>query len=317
MLKLSPINKTHLDEIVQLITGRYGEMLLTCLLLPDRFTKPDVVRPMLETIITSAPGVAAYKNRKLAGFMTGWLINEFRGQPAVFCPEWANATSLEDSRSVYEAMYEYSSRIWLDEGYRVHYISQYPDRPNILNAWFWLGFGLCAADGVRDLQPLNKSPSIKIKRAQIDDLSEVIVMVNALSQHIAESPTYLYSDEQFIEKELVTLLSDPAEAFWLAYLDSKVVGYLKHGPASDNASQIIVDPGTTSIRGCYTVPEARNKGVAASLLDHALAYSKSSGYSRCCVDWEPMNVIATRFWTRYFQIVSLSMVRHIDPRFSQ
>jgi GNAT superfamily N-acetyltransferase len=211
-------------------------------------------------------------------------------------------------------MYAYASRIWLDQGYAMHIISQYTDRSDILNAWFWLGFGLCAADGVRDLQSLNLSSSIRITRAKIDDIGEVMVLVNALSQHIAESPTYLYQDEQLIETELVTLLSDPAEAFWLAYLDSKVVGYLKHGPASDSASQIIVDPGTSSIRGCYTIPEARGRGVATSLLDHALAYSKAGGYSRCCVDWEPMNVLATRFWTRYFQTVSLSMVRHIDRR---
>jgi hypothetical protein len=53
-----------------------------------------------------------------------------------------------------------------------------------------------------------------------------------------------------------------------------------------------------------------------ALLNQVLSWAHGEGYERCAVDWEPMNVLATRFWTRHFQPVSYALVRHIDERFA-
>jgi hypothetical protein len=49
-------------------------------------------------------------------------------------------------------------------------------------------------------------------------------------------------------------------------------------------------------------------------LNRSLEWARSEGYERCAVDFEPMNVLAARFWLRYFSPVCYSLVRHVDER---
>jgi GNAT superfamily N-acetyltransferase len=89
------------------------------------------------------------------------------------------------------------------------------------------------------------------------------------------------------------------------------------GPANPKASTLISDAGTTSIVSAYTQTSARGRGVATALLNQVLAWGRVEGYERCAVDWEPMNVLATRFWTRHFQPVSYALIRHVDERLTR
>ncbi len=63
-----------------------------------------------------------------------------------------------------------------------------------------------------------------------------------------------------------------------------------------------------------TKEKARNAGVATAVLDHALKSARESGYERCAVSFEPMNLLGTRFWLKYFKPVCFSVVRYIDER---
>lgn len=110
------------------------------------------------------------------------------------------------------------------------------------------------------------------------------------------------------------MLADPDHAVWLALRNGNPLAFLLNGPASDDASTIIYDEGTTSITGAYTVPEARGTGIATALLNHALAWARKTGYERCAVDFETTNPPARRFWMRHFTPVIYSLGRHIDRR---
>jgi GNAT superfamily N-acetyltransferase len=109
-------------------------------------------------------------------------------------------------------------------------------------------------------------------------------------------------------------VGDPANALWLAFEGEEAVGCLKTGPASEDACAIIRDEGTTSIVGAFTREHARGRGIAAALLDRALEWARFEGYVRCAVDFEPMNVLAARFWLRHFQPVCYALVRKVDER---
>jgi GNAT superfamily N-acetyltransferase len=89
---------------------------------------------------------------------------------------------------------------------------------------------------------------------------------------------------------------------------------MRFGPASMNACAVIVDQGTTSITAAYTHPALRGRGVGAALLARGLAWARESGYTRCCVDFEPMNTPAARFWLAHFRLICLSHLRLIDAR---
>ena len=49
----------------------------------------------------------------LVGFLLGLEIPDFNGQRAAYSPEWANAALLDESFSIYEALYSAWSAAWV------------------------------------------------------------------------------------------------------------------------------------------------------------------------------------------------------------
>jgi GNAT superfamily N-acetyltransferase len=78
------------------------------------------------------------------------------------------------------------------------------------------------------------------------------------------------------------------KAAWLAYRDGEAVAYLGLGPASDDASTIICDEGTTSVSGVFTREDVRGEGIGTALLDRGLRWARERGFERCAVDFEPV-----------------------------
>jgi len=103
----------------------------------------------------------------------------------------------------------------------------------------------------------------------------------------------------------------------LAYWKDEPVALMRLGPADDDVCTIIVDEKTTSIYAAFAKEEIRRNGIATALLDRALKFAKASGYERCAVSFEPMNLLGTRLWLRYFKPVCFSVVRYIDDRVVQ
>lgn len=315
MLHLQSISAEHTSDIVDLIATRYREVLTSIPLLPNRYTQKDVITGLLNSILDSAPGVVAYDGKRIVGFLCAWALPSFRGRPAVFSPEWGNATIADNSRTVYQAMYEYVAEKWVAAGYGTHLISQYADRSDDSVMWQWLGFGMCAVDGVRALTPLDVPAYWDIKLATQEHIQPVYLLNQQLEKHLYASPTFLYGDEPATMDDVVSWINDTNQAVWLGIKDGKVIGFFRQGPASEQASTIIEDPGTTSIMGAYTVPEHRGQGLAAALLNRTIQWGLQEHYLRCCVDFEPMNVLAARFWTRHFTLSSYVLARFIDIRY--
>jgi len=133
----------------------------------------------------------------------------------------------------------------------------------------------------------------------------------ALFRHIAGPPIYLIDDEWPTRAEYDAWLHDPQVAVWIAEPAGEAIGFLTIGPAVQDACTIIRDEGTASVIAAFTVEEVRGKGVATGLLNRALGWAKDQGYERCAVDFEPMNPQARRFWTRHFDCVAYTVVRHM------
>jgi GNAT superfamily N-acetyltransferase len=224
---------------------------------------------------------------------------------------------MDDSRRIYEALYTGLSAQWVAAGYCTHLLSIMANDENGIEGWRWLGFGLLAADGVRDPSPVpGGAAGVDLRRAGPDDIRQVTALLDALRRHMAAAPTFLHQGDSNGSEEDEKWLADPACAIWLAYEGTETVACMGQGPANPKASELISDKGTTSIVGAYTRRSARGQGIATALLNHVLSWGRGEGYERCAVDWEPMNVPATRFWTRHFQPVSYALVRHIDERFA-
>ncbi|NTU82747.1 MAG: GNAT family N-acetyltransferase [Chloroflexales bacterium] len=312
-LEILPLNGGFLSDAAALVCGRYAALRRATPQLPPRYERPAELLPRLRDMARRAPGAVAMRDGRLVGFLAAYLLDSFRGHPGVFSPEWANGAEPSLSRPVYEALYAHMARQWAAAGYSLHGLSLFTDDMAASEAWRWLGFGLGAADGVRDLRPIGASTlGLAIRRAGPADLDQLDQLDEGLHRHLVAAPVFLPLGQPAGHDELAADLADPAYAFWTAWDGDRAVAFIKFGPASENACAVIHDSGTTSITGAFTRPEARGQGVAAALLDRGLAWAREAGYARCAVDFEPMNTPAARFWTAHFRLVCLSHLRYID-----
>jgi GNAT superfamily N-acetyltransferase len=318
-LEILPLAEKHLEDAAGLVCARYRALRGTLPLMPARFENLDAILPRLCDLAGQAPGAAAIQGSNLAGFLVAYQFPDFRGKRSTYSPEWANGTLLAGSRRIYETLYTGLAAQWVDAGYNTHLLSTMASDQDGIEVWRWLGFGLLATDGVRNLEPVpaevpGRAASVDLRRAGPDDTQQVTALIEALRQHMAASPTFLHQEDSVGTEENAEYLADPAHALWLAYQGAEAVACMGQGPANPRASDLISDRGTTSIISAYTRENARGAGIATALLNQVLAWAREEGYERCAVDWEPMNVLATRFWTRYFHPVSYAMIRHIDER---
>jgi GNAT superfamily N-acetyltransferase len=313
-LDIVPLQAEHLEDAAELVSRRYRALREAVPAMPPRYEDPQAVLPMLHQLAGSVPGVAALRGGQLLGFLSGYLLPLFRGQPAAYSPEWANGAEGTDARRIYEAMYTSLAARWVAEGYLTHVIGTLAHDSELLEMWHWLGFGMLAADAARDLVPsAGATTEAKIRRAGSRDADVCTTLERALQRYLASSPIYLVTEEDD-GSSLARWLTDPAHALWLAYQDGEAVAYLRIEPANEDACTLIQDPGTASVTGAYTMPHARGAGIGSALLGRALAWARAEGYVRCAVDFEPMNVLAARFWLHHFQPVCYALSRQVDAR---
>jgi len=314
-LEIVPLEDKHIEEAAVLVSARYRALREDVPLLPSRYEDAGTILPLVRDLAGQASGVAAIRGGRLAGFLLGFVIPEFQGKRSVFSPEWANGADLEDSRRIYQEMYAHLSARWVADGCFTHLVSLLADDRDAIDGWEWLGFGFIAADAVRDLEPVHGPVAdVDVRRAGLEDVEQAMALDEALQQHMAAAPTFFPHDEEHDRGFHEEWLGNPAHALWLAYHGPEAVACMGLGPASTDACTVIRDEETTSIVSAFTSERVRGRGIATALLNRSLDWARSEGYERCAVDFEPMNVLAARFWMRYFQPVCYSLVRYVDER---
>jgi len=315
MLETIPLGEEHLEDAALLVSNRYKRLCEQEPHLPQSYAEVSKLLPLLQKIWSaSGVGVAVLRGGRLVGFLTGWQMPSFRGKRSTYSPEWANAADLEDSARIYEEMYSDLATAWVADKYVAHYISLFPNDVDALRAWHWLGFGMISVDALRGLGSIQENDAnVKIRRAEVQDIEQVLELHEDLRQYAKGTPVFLLAekrDRSYYEE----WLRNPDKVVWLAYWKDEPVAFMRLGPADDDVCTIIVDEKTTSIYSAFTKEKIRREGIATALLDHALNSAQASGYQRCAVSFEPMNLLATRFWLKYFKPVCFSVVRYIDDR---
>ncbi len=312
-MNIVPLEEQHLEDAAILVSNRYRRLLTQVPQLPHCYADVTMLLPLLHNILnTSGIGVALIRRNRLAGFLTAWQMPSFRGQKSTYSPEWANAADLEDSAHIYEEMYSHLAATWVADQYVAHYISLFPNDVDALGALHWLGFGMAAVDALRSVDSITGTDvAVHIRRAELQDIQPVMELHEALWQYEKGPPIFLLTpkrDRSYFEE----WLQDPNKVVWLAYQNDGPVALMRLGPADDDVCQIIVDDKTTSIYAAFAKEKFRRNGIATALLDHALKLAQASGYQRCAVSFEPMNLLGTRFWLKYFKPVCFSVVRYIN-----
>jgi GNAT superfamily N-acetyltransferase len=310
-IQVVPLQEDHLPKAAELVCSRYRALHERLPILPGDHTSQQTILKALQDLYPEAEGIAAWQDGCLVGFMTGIVLDDFLGRRCAYSLEWGNATTIEDSRLIYEEMYTQISKAWIDQGCYSHLISIMAGDPPAIEAFHWLGFGLINIDGVRDLAPVpGPTSQLRLKRAGVGDLPDLMEMGKALERHVYSAPTFWEHEME----DYPEWINSEQNAAWLAYAGDECTGFTAFEPGTSCECMLLRHESTIRISGAYTIPQARGQGVARLLLNQGLAWAQSKGYTRCAVDFESANTLARRFWTRWFEPVNYSMLRCVDER---
>ena len=310
-LEITTLQGKHLSDAAELVCARFKSLRQRVPVLPCRYEETQVILPMLYRLMQQSPGVVAIQGGRLVGFLMGMVIPMLLGKRTAYSPEWANGAEPEDSRRIYGEMYARLSAQWVADGCLAHAVTMLANDEQGIEGWQWMGFGMAGADGVRELKPVEGAAAqIEVRKAGRADASASASLIKTLEQYMAAPPIFWIHELEGTEE----YLGDSAKALWLAYDGPDAVGCMAIGPANPDACAIIEDDKTASIMAAFTLETARGQGVATALLNRCLEWARARGCERCAVDYETMNMLATRFWPKWFETVCYSLIRCIDER---
>jgi len=314
-LEIIPLQDKHLDDAAALVAARFRALRRQVAPLPIRYQDPGEIRPLLGDLAAKAPGVAAFRGDRLVGFLLGMRPFNWRGRRSVYSPEWAHAADPADSRNLYQQMYAHLSARWVANGCFTHLVTLMADDRSAVDGWHWLGFGMCGVDAMRDLSPLPANPSpVEVRRAGPEDTEAVVALGEGLDRYMAGAPIFMAFVSRQTQRPFMDWLADPAGATWLAYQSGRPAALMGVGPAGDDRCLIVQDPGTAGVEPAFTAERARRGGLASALLERSIAWAREAGYERLAVDFEPENLLGSRFWLSNFQPVCYSLARVVDER---
>ena len=279
-------------------------------LLPPRWEQPRSFIDALEELVANQGGLAALSGEQVVGFLDGYRF-ERAGLSHLHIPEWGNVCSGPAARAVRELLYTEVAARLVAEGVRSHFVSVLPSDRTAIETLHWLGFGIDTVDAMRSLESVPGGTRYTVVQAEPADAEGILVLEMGLREHLAASPQFFPVPVPPTVDEIRTTISDERTPTLLVRDGGGPVAYLRIGPASEDASTIIRDEATASISRAFTRPDRRRSGIATTLLNSALEWARRSGYVRCAVDFESANLLASRFWLRYFKIVGLTLRRRI------
>jgi GNAT superfamily N-acetyltransferase len=310
-MEIRPFEPEDIPDSARLFAERYAHLRAGIPELPPGWEEAQRVTGMIDQIMAAGPGLVAREGDGLRGYLGGWIIGE-GAERWVYVPEWGHGAAMSGRRRTWEALYAALLPEWLDRGARVHRITLMAG-DELIEALSWLSFGATTVDAMRGTDGI-ESDTFPVRRGSVADTDIVVALRDGLRRHLQSTPVYLVLPDPIDPEAERAKLADPAIATLLAEEDGKVTGFLRIGPSADGVATIVKDPGTASITGAFTLGDRRGAGVGSCLLNAALSWARDEGYVRVAVDFEPMNLLAARFWTATFRPVAVTMSRSIDPR---
>jgi len=315
-LEITSFNDAHYEDAARLVCARYKIFRNNLPILPPQYENSESILSKLAENSDPLVGVAALQDGHLVGFLSGLVVPSFMGKRTAFSPDWANAAQLENSRWIYEEMYAALSGRWLADGCTQHVVSVLSNDQAGLDAWKWFGFGMITVDAVLATQSLDlPNIGMNIRPADAGDADTLFKLARKLQDHITSAPVFFIHDLGYFQD----WLEEPGRAAWLAFAPTRespnqAIGFIALEPGDDCECAFLSDHKTVNIAAAFTFLEERGKGVASALLAHSLNWARDAGYTRCAVDFESTNIQAARFWMRWFEPVSFSLMRSIDDR---
>lgn len=320
-LIVAPITNAFIAPASDLVLADLGRLRQSVPDLPPATVSPELARDRLARLFERRGGLMATLDGQLVGFMSWFIIPDFRGTGRIGAcvPEWAHAFAHDRAASTQTALYVAAAHVWTEAGCAAHAVIVPATNTEETGRWFRQGFGLIVVDCVRRVEPLGITPpdGMKLRRATPAD-SPVIAELDAEQAARFALPPILYNwDGAMSVDDVAAFLDAPGNAIWLAWVGDEPIGFMRFAGDEGGDGSSLASTRSATITGAFVRAASRRHGAGSALLDRGLADLAERGVSLCRCEFETFNADAASFWPRYFTEVTHSVIRypeHIAPR---
>ena len=286
-------------------------------MLSAAFEDPAVARVELEGAWRAdrASGAVALRDGRLVGYLIG-----SRRSGAM----WGESAWVEtpghgvEEPEIVRDLYGAAAAVWVESGAMRHYALVPATDPELLDAWFRLGFGQQQGLGIREVpaEPAPLPEAVTVRRAGPGDV-DTVLRLDILGEFQGGPPTFAPTtppDPEELRAEVEEELGDADSPLFLAELDGRPVGLASAAPVSYSSLHGgLARPEDAGILGYAAVlPEARGSGAGLALTEAVYAWCRERGFGTVVVDWRVTNLLSSRFWPgRGFRTSFLRLYRSI------
>jgi GNAT superfamily N-acetyltransferase len=308
------INEKHIDAAVKIVMDAYNEERSAIPFLPEGEQFDEALHSKVFRLFTKGMGIAALLDGELAGFISGFKVNELWGRcKGAHSPIYGHGAIKEHRSKLYQELYKRAADLWVKEHITSHALTLFAHDSGSINTWFWLGFGNRCVDSIRQAAPLGMVKSdLYIKKIGQKELFDLAEVQRNLHMYFKDSPMFMQREEENPVECLSHWLKEDNRHLWAAYREGKVVGHMQIQTVGETFVSEHRD--VMNITGAYVLDCERKSGVATLLLNAIQNWLLDNGYPLCGVDFESFNTDGSGFWNKYFIPYTHTLTRRIDER---
>jgi ribosomal protein S18 acetylase RimI-like enzyme len=319
-LELRPFTDEHLDPAAELLAERHRRHRAAEPALPERFEDAAAAREEVERAWRreGASGAAGLLDGRLAGYLVGAPDDEAHwGGPNVWVGHAGHAAA---EAELVRDLYGFAAQRWVDEGRPRHYVQVPASEPELLDAWYRVGFGQQHAAAVTEVPDLRWPEGVR--EARPDDLEGVFELTPLIREHQAGAPVFSANLRVETPEETRAAIMEEITNDEIGALVAEAGGRLVGGFIVSAAEQAGDAPHAFTglarperagyLAWAVTRPEVRGSGAGVALTQAAFAWARRAGYETMVTDWRVTNLLASRFWPRRgFRTAFLRLYRSI------
>jgi len=301
-LEIHAFSEEFLEDAGTLLAERHQRHRAAEPLLPAAYEQPEQATEAIAHALglRDADGVAATRGRRLVGYLLGMRKGDDWGPNVWVEPAGHAVERAEDVRDLYAA----AAARWVADGRKAHYAVVPATDPDLVDAWFRLGFGHQHAYGITELPDVEWPAGVR--ELEERDFDAVIALEPQLQDHQRETPVFSglplpeENHDEELREELREEVATPTIGSLVAEQDGRIVGNLVVCPLerSQGVHYGLARPEHMSFLAFgLTDTSIRGSGVGVALTQAGFAWAREQGYQAMVTDWRVTNLLASRFWT--------------------
>ena len=304
------LTKNDIPKVMGILTKEHMNEVRSVPSLPDINEVKSILTTFVDNLFEYGIGIGVKVDGELKGFIMGFKADELFGKDkGIYIPVYGHGFK-EGFEDLLVPLYIEYANMCVKEKYFSHVVTSYAHNDKAIESWFNLGFGKRCVDSISKVTTFHQN-QYEIKKLEGKEVFTLRELHDGLINHLSESPTFI-PFRNCVEEDLLEWSTSLDYHIWALYIDDKPKGFMIIRPTGE--SFISRHQSIMNIVGAYVLPSERKTGLGVALLKEVHNWMNDNNFPLLAVDYESLNPLANRFWTKHFTPYCYTLTRRIDER---